>query len=133
MLPLQLSAEHGQISAMETAPSSRPVLGVVWMLITGVLFVGVTAIVKVLGTRIPAPEAAFLRYALGLVFLIPMLRPMMNARLTARQIKIFAFRGIARSARQVLPVPVADAAVAAAGTWALAKAVHVLASRLPAR
>lgn len=38
----------------------------------------------------------------------------------------FAFRGLARSARQVLPVPIADAAVAAAGTWALAKALRIL-------
>ncbi|MDH4102122.1 MAG: hypothetical protein OEV29_01880 [Thermoleophilia bacterium] len=43
----------------------------------------------------------------------------------------FAFRGVARSARQVLPVPLADAAVAAAGTWALAKALRLLESRIP--
>ena len=36
---------------MDSAASSRPVLGVLWMLVTGVLFVGVTAIVKVLGTQ----------------------------------------------------------------------------------
>ena len=41
----------------------------------------------------------------------------------------FAFRGVARSARQVLPAPIADAAVAAAGTWALAKAVCVFEGR----
>jgi hypothetical protein len=43
----------------------------------------------------------------------------------------FAFRGLARSARQVLPAPVVDAAVAAAGTWALAKALRVIEARLP--
>lgn len=43
----------------------------------------------------------------------------------------FAFRGIARSLRAVLPAPLANAAVAAAGTWALAKAADVAASRLP--
>jgi hypothetical protein len=42
----------------------------------------------------------------------------------------FAFRGIARSARKVLPAPVADAAVAAAGTWALAEALRVIEARL---
>ena len=67
------------------------------MLVTGLLFVGVTAIVKVLGTRIPAPEAAFLRYALGLVFLIPMIRPMLNAKLTKRQWKLFTWRGLAHT------------------------------------
>jgi hypothetical protein len=43
----------------------------------------------------------------------------------------FAFRGVARSARQVLPASMADAAVAAAGTWALAKALRVLEARIP--
>jgi hypothetical protein len=43
----------------------------------------------------------------------------------------FAFRGVARSVRQVLPTPIADAAVAAAGTWALAKALRILEARVP--
>ena len=48
--------------------------GVFWMIITGLCFLGVTALVKFMGTRIPAAEAAFLRYALGLVLLLPMLK-----------------------------------------------------------
>ncbi len=54
------------------------------MLLTGLCFVAVTAIVKYVGSDIPAPEAAFLRYALGLVFLVPMLRPMWRAGLDRR-------------------------------------------------
>jgi hypothetical protein len=38
----------------------------------------------------------------------------------------FAFRRLARAARGALPEPVANAAVAAAGTWALSKSVDVL-------
>jgi hypothetical protein len=45
----------------------------------------------------------------------------------------FAFRGVARSARQMLPASIADAAVAAAGTWALAKTMQALEARLPSR
>jgi hypothetical protein len=41
----------------------------------------------------------------------------------------FVFRGAARAARGVLPAPVADAAVAAVGTWVLAKALRVLEAR----
>jgi hypothetical protein len=41
----------------------------------------------------------------------------------------FAFRGAARTARFVLPAPVANAVVAAAGTWALAKATRIYGSR----
>jgi hypothetical protein len=43
----------------------------------------------------------------------------------------FAFRGLARSLRTIVPAPVAHAAVAAAGTWALAKAYQLAESRLP--
>jgi len=43
----------------------------------------------------------------------------------------FAFRGVARTARFVLPSPVANAVVAAAGTWALAKATTIYGSRAP--
>lgn len=44
----------------------------------------------------------------------------------------FGFRGIARSLRTFVPAPVANAAVAAAGTWALAMAYEVAERRLPA-
>lgn len=41
----------------------------------------------------------------------------------------YAFRSVARTSRFVLPPILADAAVAAAGTWALAKAAKVYAAR----
>lgn len=43
----------------------------------------------------------------------------------------FAFRGIARSLRTFLPAPIANAAVAAAGTWALAKVLEIAEAKLP--
>lgn len=43
----------------------------------------------------------------------------------------YAFRGVARVARQVLPQPIANAAIAAAGTWALARALQQLQARTP--
>jgi hypothetical protein len=43
----------------------------------------------------------------------------------------FALRGAARSAGSVLPAPLVNAAVAAAGTWALARAFRLLETRLP--
>ncbi|WP_245723330.1 DMT family transporter [Lutimaribacter saemankumensis] len=100
---------------MSTSPATqRPVLGVFWMLVTGILFVGVTALVKYLGTDIPAPQAAFIRYALGLIFVIPMIRPILNARLTRRQWGLFTLRGLAHSAGVSLwffamaRIPIAD-------------------------
>ncbi|TKZ21880.1 DMT family transporter [Shimia litoralis] len=79
---------------MTEVSSARPVAGVFWMLVTGVNFVAVTALVKYLGPRVPAAEAAFLRYLLGLVFLIPMIRPILRAHLTKRQVGLFGLRGV---------------------------------------
>ncbi|MEP5169449.1 MAG: DMT family transporter [Shimia thalassica] len=79
---------------MNQSDTTRPVMGVFWMLITGLCFVAVTALVKYLGPRVPAAEAAFLRYLLGLVFLLPMIRPILNARLTRRQVGLFGLRGV---------------------------------------
>jgi hypothetical protein len=42
----------------------------------------------------------------------------------------FALRSVARSLRTFLPSPVANVAVAAAGTWALAKALELAEARI---
>ncbi|MEM9974966.1 MAG: DMT family transporter [Pseudomonadota bacterium] len=73
----------------------RPLAGILWMLVTGVNFVAVTAIVKHVGDGLPAAQSAFLRYLLGLVFLIPMIRPMLAARLSRQQLALFGWRGLA--------------------------------------
>jgi drug/metabolite transporter (DMT)-like permease len=72
------------------------------MVLTGVMFVAVTAIVKHVGDDVPAAQAAFLRYVLGLVFLVPMIRPIMAARLTARQMKMFGIRGVVHALAVIL-------------------------------
>ncbi|WP_299769435.1 DMT family transporter [uncultured Tateyamaria sp.] len=77
-----------------TSSPSRPLVGIFWMLVTGFCFVAVTALVKYMGDRIPPAEAAFLRYLLGLVFLLPMLPALREARLTARQWRLFSLRGV---------------------------------------
>lgn len=78
---------------MEKQTQARPLVGVGWMVFTGLMFVGVTAVVKHVGNEVPAAQAAFLRYLLGVVFLIPMIKPILDAHLTRRQLKLFALRG----------------------------------------
>jgi len=39
----------------------NPVLGIFWMLVTGLCFVAVTALVKYLGPGVPPAQSAFLR------------------------------------------------------------------------
>lgn len=77
---------------MASAPSN-PLRGIFWMFVTGLCFVAVTALVKYIGPRIPPAEMAFLRYVLGLVFLLPMLGPLFATPVTARQWRLFGLRG----------------------------------------
>lgn len=79
---------------MENTTASRPVAGIFWMLVTGLCFISVTALVKYMGTALPPAQMAFLRYLLGLVFLLPALRALRDAHLTPRQWKFFGFRGL---------------------------------------
>ncbi len=74
--------------------ASKTTLGVFWMLVTGLCFVAVIALVKYMGPRIPPAEAAFLRYLLGLLFLLPLAKYILAARLTRRQMTLFGVRGI---------------------------------------
>ena len=86
---------------MNASPKS-PLIGIFWMVMTGLNFVAVTAIVKHVGDAIPPAQAAFLRYALGVVFLIPMIRPILAAHLTRRQVKLFALRGVVHTLAVIL-------------------------------
>ncbi|MFT5270793.1 MAG: drug/metabolite transporter (DMT)-like permease [Yoonia sp.] len=92
----------------------RPAIGIFWMFLTGLNFVAVTALVKYIGPDLPAAQSAFLRYVLGLVFLIPMIKPILAAHLTGRQIKLFAVRGVAHTIAVILwffamvRIPIAD-------------------------
>ena len=67
------------------------------MIITGLLFVCVTGVVKHVGSGLPGPQAAFLRYLLGMVFIIPMIKPIRDAHLSQRAIRLFALRGLVHS------------------------------------
>jgi hypothetical protein len=58
-------------------------------------------------------------------------RPLLAAQAAVVVGSGFAFRRIARAVRTVLPAPVAYTAVAAGGTWVLAKALETIQARLP--
>jgi len=87
---------------MRAALVKGPVAGVFWMVVTGVLFVGVTAMVKHLGARIPAAESAFLRYAMGLVFLIPIIGTLRRTRFDRRTVMLFGVRGFVHAMGVIL-------------------------------
>ncbi|WP_071672762.1 DMT family transporter [Nioella nitratireducens] len=89
-------------SSAESIPANRPVAGVLWMLLTGACFVAVTATVKVVGPGVPPAQSAFLRYLLGLVFVIPMIRPILRAKVSPRGWRLFALRGVAHTVGVIL-------------------------------
>ncbi len=64
------------------------------MLAAGFSFVVMTALVKSLGTSLHPTQAAFLRYALGLVFLLPAARAILSTQLTRRHLTMFGVRGV---------------------------------------
>lgn len=94
--------------------TARPAIGIFWMFLTGLNFVAVTALVKYIGPNLPAAQSAFLRYVLGLVFLIPMIKPILAAHLTGRQVKLFVVRGVVHTIAVILwffamvRIPIAD-------------------------
>ncbi len=81
---------------------TRPVAGILWMIFTGLNFVAVTAIVKYIGQDLPAAQAAFMRYVLGLVFLLPFLGEIRRSRLSHRALGLFAMRGVFHTGAVIL-------------------------------
>lgn len=72
----------------------NPVLGIVFMILTGLCFVAMTALVKIQGTHLPAIQTSFLRFAFGLVFVLPALRYLTDVNWTPRLFRLFALRGV---------------------------------------
>lgn len=116
-------------------------IAIFWMLVTGVFFVAVTALVKFMGPRIPPAESAFLRYTFGLIFLIPAIRPILNAQLTRRHVKLFALRGFCHAMGVILwffamtQIPIAEVTAMnyLAPVYVTIGAVIFLGERLAAR
>ena len=81
----------------DRSTETQPLLGVFWMLVTGLCFVAVTALVKLVGDDIPPAQSGFLRYAIGLLFVIPMIPALMRANLTPRSLTLAAIRGAAQT------------------------------------
>lgn len=63
------------------------------MLATGLCFVAVNGIVRWLGGALPAPQAAFIRFAFGLVFLAPLLIPALRQGFEPQLWRLLTLRG----------------------------------------
>jgi len=79
---------------MKTVQPDKPIAGALWMGLSGLCFIGVYVGVKYVGNRLPAAESAFLRYALGLVFLLPVVRSLWREGLPSQVIKLGIGRAV---------------------------------------
>ena len=78
--------------------------GCLWMLAGGLLFVAVTVMVRLLGSDMPAVQAAFIRYLIGVLLVLPMLWRM-RARgfgLGRGRVGRYALRGLVHGAAVLL-------------------------------
>ncbi|WP_273542477.1 DMT family transporter [Szabonella alba] len=82
--------------------AARPLIGILWMLGSGLAFVGVTGSVRWLGTDLPAVQSAFLRFAWGVVFLLPALWTVLRAGMPAQVWKLNLGRGLIHTGAVVL-------------------------------
>jgi drug/metabolite transporter (DMT)-like permease len=76
------------------APPSNPVQAVLWMLASGLCFVGVTGVVRYLGTDLPAAQSAFVRFGWGAVFLLPALVTMLRAGVPGDHMRLHLGRAL---------------------------------------
>ncbi|MEO1612693.1 MAG: DMT family transporter [Pseudomonadota bacterium] len=65
------------------------------MLLTGLLFVCVTGIVRYLGSDMPAAQGAFIRYAIGLAMISPALIAAFKRSIPGRVWRLYGYRGLA--------------------------------------
>ena len=75
-------------------PQQSNLLGCWWMLAGGLLFVAVTVLVRHLGSDMPAVEAAFIRYSIGVLLVLPLLWRMRWRGLRAGSFRLYFLRGL---------------------------------------
>ena len=87
---------------MTNTARGRYLWGIWWMLLTGLLFVAVTGVVRHLGTDMNPMQAAFIRYAFGVVLIAPVLLRMFAARAAPSRIGLHMLRGVAHGTAVML-------------------------------
>ena len=88
---------------MSSAPAESPKVanlplqGILWMIVSTMMFVAVTGIVRYLGSGLPAAEAAFIRYAMGFLILLPVFLRMVKNMPSKDVLRNGAIRGFAHT------------------------------------
>ena len=90
------------MAALDTPQLQQTLKGIGWMVLTGMLFAGVTAIVRYLGSDMPAIEAAFIRYLIGLIMILPFLYSAFKSTSYKTNLKLYAVRGLVHGVAVIL-------------------------------
>ena len=92
----------------------KPLIGILWMLATTASFTAVNVIVHYLGSGLPAAQTSFIRFAWGVLFVLPALWSFGKARYPKQVWGLFALRGVFQAVAVLLwffamaRIPIAD-------------------------
>lgn len=92
----------------------KPLIGILWMLATTASFTAVNVIVHYLGSGLPAAQTSFIRFAWGVLFVMPALWSFGKARYPKQVWGLFALRGVFQAVAVLLwffamaRIPIAD-------------------------
>jgi drug/metabolite transporter (DMT)-like permease len=75
-------------------PAVNNVKGIGWMLLSGIMFIGVTGVVRYLGGEMHPIQAAFIRYAFGIVLVVPVILRVGLYGLLSARIRLHVSRGL---------------------------------------
>tara|TARA_S200000501_G_scaffold71942_1_gene63939 strand:- start:13537 stop:14472 length:936 start_codon:yes stop_codon:yes gene_type:complete len=101
-LPRNTATEGLQPGDSSPAGLSGNLRGIAWMLLTGMLFVGVTVAVRYLGTSMNPVQAAFIRYCFGIVLILPLLSRAGVMSLDRDRLGFHALRGLVHGGGVIL-------------------------------
>ena len=89
--------------ALQTAiPAGNSLHGIFWMVMTGLLFAGVTGVVRYLGSDLPAIEGAFIRYVIGTLMLVPLIMRYWNGWPDRKIVRLYVIRGAVHALAVIL-------------------------------
>ena len=72
------------------------------MVVTGLMFVCVTGIVRYIGSDVPAAQAAFIRYVIGLVIMLPFMSEVLKGGFGRGDIALYSIRGFCHALGVIL-------------------------------
>ncbi|MEJ6709860.1 MAG: DMT family transporter [Amylibacter sp.] len=89
-------------SLPQTPPVGRPWVGIGWMVVTGLMFVCVTGIVRYVGSDVPAAQAAFIRYIIGLAIMLPFMGEVYKGGFSGTTVALYSIRGFCHALGVIL-------------------------------